>query len=316
MALKTPEFLQTKQYSALRDRLVLAHGGQIQAGVWDATDYKVVQRALGATMSVDVGAGFALVPANQSGNNGLYHVENDAMVNVPISAAHATLPRVDQVVLTVNDSVHGGASTDTPVLTTLDGTPTSGATIDNRNGAVATLPAGTLRIADVFVGNAVTSITTANIRDRRPWARGAYRRIARSANAAGTNDYTIATGAALVLLDATNLQPRIECSGAPLRASFRGRISLSAISTVLGSMAVDGVPVDSSTAQGIYSGGTPTAGAEPPGHWSWDFTPAAGSHLIGPMMRSTAAGALVFCRSDMACQFVVEEIVRPNADNT
>lgn len=207
MSLFTPEYLQTRQYSALRDRLAFEHGGRIQAGVWDPTDLKVSQRAAGATMTVDVGAGFALVPANSGSNDGLYHVQNDAVVNVPITAAHATLPRIDQLVLTVNDSVHGGASSDVPLLTTVDGVATSGATIDNRTGAAA-LPSNTLRLADIFVGAAVTSITTTNIRDRRPWARGA-RWVIR--NPTATN-YAL-TSTSFADIDATNLAARIELGG-------------------------------------------------------------------------------------------------------
>ena len=169
MALKTPEYLQTKLYDASRDRLVTAHGGAVQAGVWDASDFKVIQRAAGANMSVDVGSGFALVQAPDG--IGLYHEQNDAAMNVSIAAAHATLPRIDRVVLRVNDSTDGGDADDTPLVTVLTGTATSGATLDNLTGAPA-VPAGDLLLGDVLVGAAVTSITTSNIRDRRRWARG------------------------------------------------------------------------------------------------------------------------------------------------
>lgn len=171
MALLTTEYLGTKTYAAVRDRVALQHGGSIQPGVWDPTDYQVIQRGAGANMSVDVRLGSAIVAGTTTGNKGYYHQENDATVNVPIAAAHATLPRIDQIILTVNDSQFGGAS-DTPTLTSLAGTATSGATLTNRTNA-ATLPANSIRLADVLVGPAVTSITTTNIQDRRQWARGA-----------------------------------------------------------------------------------------------------------------------------------------------
>lgn len=173
MTLLTPEFLQTKTYSALRDRLALAHGGRVQAGVWDANDFKVAQRAAGANMSVDIGAGYALVPADDPGNAGLYHAQNDATINLAtFTAANATNPRIDQVVLRVYDTTHGGDVSDTPTVELVTGTATSGATLDNRTGA-GTPPTGTLRLADVLIPAASTSVVTANIRDRRPWARGA-----------------------------------------------------------------------------------------------------------------------------------------------
>lgn len=183
MALKTPEYLQTQKYTALRDRLTFAHGGVLQAGVWDSGDFKVTQRAAGgAGMFVDVAAGFALVPANQTGNAGLYHVENDALFTQAVANADSN-PRLDQVVVQVNDTTHGSGSTDVPNFAVVKGTPIVQAspTLDNMETSRAPLPAGCLRIADVLVGANVTSITSTNIRDRRPWARGFHYRPASAA---------------------------------------------------------------------------------------------------------------------------------------
>lgn len=310
MALLTPDYLQTKQYSALRDRIVLEHGGRVQPGVWDPNDYLVVQRALGANMSVDVGAGFALVDANNAGNNGLYHVQNDATFNVPITAAHLTLPRVDQVVLTVNDSVHGGASSDTPVLTTLDGTPTSGATLANRTGAVAALPANTLRIADVLVGAGVTSITTASIRDRRPWARGANSTIYNtSSNLAIPASYTSA-----------GVQMRLECSGAPLLFTFQGVGSTGAVAGayVMSGPWVDGVNPIVGNGYLAIAGTSAAVAAFINLNWAYVYVPTPGSHLFdvwvlsgggatGTLNRGATAGA--------STTFTVQELVSSNANN-
>jgi hypothetical protein len=170
MALLTPEYLQTQTYSAQRDRAMLGDTG-LQEGVIGATDLKVSQRAAGANMSVDIAAGTGWVKGDTVTRQGLYHTYNDAVVNAAVTASHGSLPRIDQVGLRINDSTHGAGS-DTPALEVLAGTATSGATLDNRNGA-ATLPASWLRLADVLVPAGSSSVTNANIRDRRPWARGA-----------------------------------------------------------------------------------------------------------------------------------------------
>lgn len=311
MALTTPEYLQTKQYSALRDRLVLEHGGQIQPGVWDAGDFKVTQRAAGTIMAVDVAAGFALVDANNSGNNGLYHVTNDAFVTVPITTAHATLPRVDQVVITVNDSVHGGASSDTPVLTTIDGTPTSGATLDNRNGAIPTLPANTLRIADVLVGAGVTSITNTNIRDRRPWARGYFWA---GKGTATSGDFGISTTPSAPMPEFLH---RVEATG----NTFLVQMTMSFLEGAGASGIGVNISMDSGTAAlgGQIAYTASVAGQNAHSDPTFVFTSAdiaPGSHTIYPVFRMVANTASVFRSvANGVPTMVIQEVIRPVADN-
>lgn len=264
MALVQPEFLQTKTYTALRDRLAFEHGGSLQPGVWDANDFKVVQRAAGADRSVDVGAGFAVVDANNAGNAGLYHIENNATTNVPIPAAHATLPRVDQILIDVSDSTSGGDAGDTPGFTVLAGTATSGATLANRTGANPTLPSNTLRVADVLVGAAVTSITNTNIMDRRPWARGAKIRNLGSAGIAGTVGFTQYGGV-----------QRIECSGADLTiVAVCSAISGAGARNWATQLTMDGATVSTKT---IWLG---SSGAAHETTQTWELQPNAGSHVF------------------------------------
>lgn len=297
MALIDPEFLQVRTYTALRDRLALEHGGQIQPGVWASGDFKATQRGAGANMSVDVAAGFALVPANDVGNKGLYHVENDGVVNVAIGASHATLPRIDQIILRVNDSTHGGDAGDTPTLTTLAGTATSGATLDNRTGAAA-LPTGALRLADVLVGAGVTSITNANIRDRRPWARGAYYRNAiTSGDIALTQNAWVSIGGA----------HRIECSGVPIECGLHGHEvhGTGNAMTIEVALLVDGSTV---ATHSTYN----SAGFSTLIHPTFTQVPAAGSHTFefqvrqnsaaGPVFRATAAGPAFLRFAEMVRQ--------------
>lgn len=166
------DFVTNKPLSFQRMRaLLLEQGGGIQEGIIGAGDLLVAQRAAGATMTVDVSAGAGWVQVDTGTRNGISHVYSDAVANLPIAAAHATLPRVDQVVLRYNDSSLPTGAGDVPTLEVIAGTPTTGATLDNRTGAAA-LPNDCLRLADVLVGAAAGSITNAVIRDRRPWARG------------------------------------------------------------------------------------------------------------------------------------------------
>ena len=94
-------------------------------------------------------AGAAWVQGDDTARQGLYHQVNDAAVTGLVAAGHATNPRIDQVILRIFDSSVTGVS-DTPTLSTLAGTATGGATLDNRTGAAA-LPNGAIRIADILV---------------------------------------------------------------------------------------------------------------------------------------------------------------------
>ena len=173
MALLETMLLEGNDYTFQQLRHMFeAARGMLQEGVVGPTDYKVSQRAAGANLSVDVAAGDAWVNLDTGTRQGYYLQTNDGTVNVAIAAAHATLPRVDQVILQINDSNVPAGSGNLPELKVLTGTPTAGATLDNRLGAAA-LGNDRIRLADVHVPATDTTIADAQIRDRRPWARGA-----------------------------------------------------------------------------------------------------------------------------------------------
>lgn len=148
-------------------------------GVQDIASWLVRQRVAGANMSVDVTTAAAVSRAYVRGSStteqGLYLVHNvaqgtgtiDALYNVDISAADPTNPRIDQVFLCVEDAQHAGANNQATIRV-VTGTPTGGATLDNRTG-VGAAPAGMSSelLADVLVSAAVGSILGAAIRDRR-----------------------------------------------------------------------------------------------------------------------------------------------------
>ena len=269
----------------------------------------MTQRGAGANMSVDIAAnaGSCVVQGDHVGSQGLYPVPpHTAVVNEAVTAAHATLPRIDQVVLELQDNTHDSSGGNLARVRVIAGTATSGATLDNRTGAAA-LPSSCMRLADVLVGAAVTSITTANCRDRRQWARGAYF----SANDTSGNATTGSTSFASV-----NAGTRIECSGVPMRARIAGRTQHSAAgaSMVLQPW-VDGATAIASSGDVFLA--SPSAAFEE-GWFSLtvDFTPSAGSRLLTWAFSTTAATMTLLRSVGSPLQMGFEEIVRSNAFNS
>lgn len=315
MALRDTTFLDSKTYGFEWLRLLAELA--LQEGVLNAGDFKVTAAAAGG-QRVDVAAGVALVKGDSGTpgtglSQGLYAQVNDASIAsaVTLNASDGTNPRVDQIILTVNDSSDLGSAGNTPTLSVVTGTPTAGATLDNRSGAGA-LPSNAIRLADVLVPAGSTAVTAGNVRDRRQWARGAYRIIERS----GVTNYST-TSTTFVTIDATNLNPRIECSGAPLRVSLRGTPSVNTNgAAVVFALGLDGGTLSTGTGQ-FYTHAT-AGNNQPPGLLLDDFIPAAGSKRIGPQWRvSAAATASLFANgTNGSVRLVIEELIRQDADNT
>lgn len=290
--------------------LLLEQGGGLQEGAVGATDVKPAQRGAGANLSSDVPAGAAWVQLDTGSRNGVGHVFNDATFNAgPFTAGNGTNPRIDQVILRWNDSSIPTGTGNVPTIEVLTGTATSGATLDNRLGAAA-LPNDCLRLADVLMPISSTTVTTANIRDRRPWARGAYNRIIRAASS-----YTTVS-ASYALIDSTNLQPRIECSGVPLRVTLIGQVTHSTSGAITRFLpTIDGVVAETG-ATDMFVSNTPASGANDAQRWSWDVLPSAGSHLVGWSWRTSTATATLSAVAATPLLMIVEEIIRPNTSNT
>jgi hypothetical protein len=287
-------------------QLFLDQGGGLQEGVLNAGDLDVAQRGAGANMSVDVPAGSAWVAIDTGTRNGLAHIISDATSNVVVSASHLSLPRLDQIVLRYNDTTIPTGSGNIPTFEVVAGTATSGATLDNRNGAVA-LPNDCMRLADVLVPAASSTVVTANIRDRRPWARGAYsvvRIFSNVTDATGTHQ-TWTAGAM-----------RIECSGKPLRIALQsnGQNSAAGASAIMG-IRRDGAQIDS-TGDMI---GTTSAAANQSNVLAAEYVhfPAAGSYVFAPSYRQVGGGtATIIAGVTNPTVFTVFEEVRPNANNS
>lgn len=188
------------------------------------------------------------------------------------------------------------------------------------NGPALATTAGRVRVLDVAISNVAGVYGLAASRDRRPWARGAYSRISRQANAAGGNDYTYAltTPAAI---DATNLAMRVECSGLPLRIMMRAVVVMTTGHDVRVLPYIDGAAPEGMTgvAGAANSAWTQsiTSGAYVALVMSYDYIPPApGSRLIVPYW-SVTGGTTVTLYADATspAHFIIEELVRPNANN-
>lgn len=136
-------------------------------GVVAAGDLAVTAAAAGG-MRVDVAAGACLIRGDTGFRNGLYLQVNDAAIAnaVTLDGSHATLPRLDRIILRVNDSSDLGSATDVPALEKVTGVPTAGATIANGLG-MAAMPADAIELARVLVPAASVAVTAGNISDQR-----------------------------------------------------------------------------------------------------------------------------------------------------
>lgn len=287
---------------------VLHVDGALQAGVPHNAHFLVTQRAAGANMSVDVAAGRAWVSVSTTAPAGLAHVSSDTTANVTVTASNATNPRVDQIILRWNDTSIPTGSGNVPTLEVLTGTATSGATLDNRTGAAA-LPNDCLRLADILVPATSTSVTTANIRDRRPWCRGVYSRIVRTAG-----NYSL-TATVATEIDTTNLRRRVECSGVPLRLTLSGMGSVDvANQVIIVGFFLDGAGVDSTGALYQFTGASTGIGFGFNLHYV--TVPTAGSHLVSPTAWVTTGTKTLLATAGNPLTFTVEELVRLNSDNT
>lgn len=313
MTLKTPAFNDAKTYGFEYLRLLLESA--LQEGVVGAGDFKVTAAAAGL-LRVDVAAGTALVKGDSGVpgaglSQGLYLLVNDAAIAnaLTFTAAHASLPRLDQVVLRVRDTSDLGSASDTATLELVTGTATAGATLDNRNGAGA-LPADAIRLADVLIPAAATVTAAGNVRDRRPWARGAYRRIVDTAG-----NYTSASTTAAVI-SATRLSPRIECSGVTLRARLTGRLTISTTNTLIVTLRADGAALGDPAATEHFGSSENAVGAFMPLNADVEGAPAAGSRVIAPYAHVTGGTLTLLATAATPLRLVVEELVRQDAENT
>lgn len=172
MAMETPGFAnQSGSYSAEQTRRAVfaayarvgSTPGIISGGLVGPTDCQLT--APGSGMSVNVSTGEMIIGGTEGAVQGGYYGRVSSTTNLTISAASPSNPRIDTVCGTVSDSGYtepAGGSGDKVALQVVTGTPTSGATLTNLNGA-ATLPASSLLLGYVLVPTSATNIITADI---------------------------------------------------------------------------------------------------------------------------------------------------------
>jgi hypothetical protein len=158
MTLRTPpSWLQNGSHPAENDRLttqaLFATTGIVTSGSFEVTANSPVG------MSVLVASGWAAIVGTTQANMGTYTCYNDATDTLTITTADPTNPRIDRVVVTVNDAYYTGA-TNNVVLSVLAGTPAGSPT------APAT-PANSISLATIAVAAGALSIGSGDITDTR-----------------------------------------------------------------------------------------------------------------------------------------------------
>lgn len=132
-------------------------------------DLKVIQRAAGANMSVDVNTGIAYITINKLGKTWKVRFENLATVNVAIPANSSGVNRVDAIIARVDVDVDPDASSSN--LGTIERVAGSGISALSDAAIQATISSDAfIRLANVTVADSATSIVTANIANTRPEA--------------------------------------------------------------------------------------------------------------------------------------------------
>lgn len=158
MTVRTPpSWLQNGSHPAENDRLT-TQALYATTGIIGTSSLAVTANSP-VGMSVLVASGWAAIVGTTQANMGTYVAFNDATVTLTIATADPTNPRIDRIVLTVNDAYYTG-STNNAVLQVVTGTP-AGSPV-----APAT-PANSISLATVAVGAAALSITTGDITDTR-----------------------------------------------------------------------------------------------------------------------------------------------------
>lgn len=108
-------------------------------------------------MNIIVQAGIAFVQASSASNAGLYTAVLDANATLTVATSDPTNPRIDNVIIQVNDL---GTSSSTVVVALQTGTPAP-------SPVAPTLPANSLLLGTVAVAANASSIIGANLTDQR-----------------------------------------------------------------------------------------------------------------------------------------------------
>lgn len=164
MALRTPpSWLQQGSHPAENDRLTM-QAIFSTSGIIGTSSLAVSAQGT-PNMSVSVAAGHAAVVSSTS-NAGVYVAYNDAATTLTITTADPSNPRVDRVVMTINDAYYSGL-TNNVVFTVIAGTPAV-------SPVAPATPSNSISLATVAVAAGATSIGSGVITDTRTSASSKY----------------------------------------------------------------------------------------------------------------------------------------------
>jgi hypothetical protein len=156
MALRLPpSWLQNGSHSAENDRLT-ANSLWNTSGICHAGDLKV---SPSSGMVLSISSGWGIILGTYQANMGVYTAYNDAATTVTVTTADATNPRIDKVVITVNDSAYTG-STNNVVFQVVKGTAAA-------SPVAPATPTNSFELAQIAVAAGTTTISAGNITDTR-----------------------------------------------------------------------------------------------------------------------------------------------------
>jgi hypothetical protein len=158
MALRTPpSWLQQGSHPAENDRLT-SQAIFRQSGIIGNSSL-AVSAQLSPNMTVNVAAGQAAILNNVATNAGVYICTNDDTTILAIQDANPSLPRIDRIVLQVNDAYYTGLLNNVTFVV-VAGTP-------NASPSAPATPSNAISLATVAVAAGATTILNANITDTR-----------------------------------------------------------------------------------------------------------------------------------------------------
>lgn len=284
------------------------------AGEGAIAGFKVIPSGTALQIAITNSSYGAIIDGDTTSEQGSYYQKGPAggIPNLTLGTApHATLPRVDQVVLEIKDNQHDGGGLNIGRIRIVDGVATSGATLNNRLGAAA-LPSTAIRLCDLLVPAAYNAafLADTHIRDRRQWAAGAF--FGGRVTAGGLS---AVSGTSWAGVNPGNLGRRIECSGTPLVMTLSGSATATAgvheyaydvdntlLSTTTGTTRRRKVTLAASTSYIVDMG--------------WWETLSQGSHFIQPIERA-ASGSATWDNdgTNGAIEWTIQEMARANVNN-
>lgn len=133
----------------------MAWNGAAYPGLLQNANRMAVQASSG--MNITIGPGAAVIPSAAGVTDGAYRAYNNQSRTLTVPASDPTNPRIDIVVVGVNDL---GTSSSTTFIEIVTGTPAP-------SPSAPATPSNTVLLANVAVGAGVTSIASGNITDKR-----------------------------------------------------------------------------------------------------------------------------------------------------